>query len=142
MVNGEETTSAPNLMEMPSWFDRNPCPSIVTEEPGEPVGWDRDTVGVTVKSVSRGALVAPEARITKRPPGAGGIVTSAVHTPCELAETPTSVKPLPTVTDAFPWPVARTADLYSSPGRPARTLQTQSGPQSDCNGRYAADRGQ
>ena len=75
-----------------------PSPLIVRDKPGEPAGWERETVGVTVKLASICWVLLPEARITMRPPGAGGTVTFAVHTPCSLAETSVLAGLSPTVT--------------------------------------------
>ena len=71
-AEGEATTVTPNFMEMPGWLALKPCPSTVTKEPGAPVAWDSETVGVTVNPVSLGWPVAPAARMLRRPPGAGG----------------------------------------------------------------------
>ena len=97
LTEGEATTVVSNLIETPVWLALNPCPLIVTKEPGAPVAWDNETAGVTVKSVSLGWPLAPDARIVRRPPGAEGIVTSAVHAPWESAEAPASIKSSPTV---------------------------------------------
>ena len=84
-AEGESTTTEPNMMPMPSWLALNPRPSMVSEEPGEPVGWDKETVGITVKSVSLGWPPKLEALMVNLPLGTGGIVTSEDHWPWESA---------------------------------------------------------
>lgn len=83
---------------MPLSLAPKPEPVTVIEAPGSPPVPAIEIAGVTVKSMSTGTLTALEAWMVKRPVGAGGIVTLAVHTPRELAEALNSVKPLPAVT--------------------------------------------
>jgi hypothetical protein len=84
-------------MGMPLWLALNPFPSMVTKEPGVPVAWDNETVGVTLKSISLGWPVAPDARMVREPLGAGGMVRSAVQAPCKSDEATTSIKASPAV---------------------------------------------
>lgn len=78
-----------------------PSPLMVSEEPGEPLDCREETDGVTVKLASTCWAPVAEARIVIRPPGAGGTVTLAVHTPCSLAETSVVAAPSPTATVVF-----------------------------------------